>query len=106
MAKNNSNPKRVPELQEGTYSDGHPLDDIQYLQCKIILKPDRFTSVASFNEFGDVVRRTAEELGVGFSSDAVKGQRPQIREIIFLDTPDYSLYNSAFILRRRISFED
>jgi hypothetical protein len=106
MTKKNSQPRRVPELQQGNYSDGNPLDDIQYLQCKIILKPDRFTSVASFNEFGDVVCRTAEELGIGFSSDTVKGQRPQIREIIFLDTPDYRLYNNAFILRRRIAFED
>jgi hypothetical protein len=106
MAKNNSYPRRVPELQKGTYSDGHPLDDVQYLQCKIILKPDRFTSLASFREFGSLVRRTADELGFGFSSDTVKGQRPQIREIIFLDTPDYRLYNNAFILRRRIAFED
>jgi hypothetical protein len=52
------------------------------------------------------VRRTADDLGIGFSTDAVAGQRPQIREIIFLDTPDYKLYNNAFILRRRISFED
>src|SRR6185369_7148463 len=73
---------------------------------KIILKPDRFTSVAGFHEFGTLVRRTADDLGIGFSSDAVAGQRPQIREIIFLDTPDYRLYNNAFILRRRISFED
>ncbi len=106
MAKTNSQPRRVPELQQGTYSDGHPLDDIQYLQCKIILKPDRFTSVASFHEFGTFVRRTADDLGIGFSSNAVAGQRPQIREIIFLDTRDYSLYNNAFILRRRIAYED
>jgi len=106
MTKNYSRPKRVPELQKGTYSDGHLLDDIQYLQCKIILKPDRFTSVASFHEFGDVVLRTAEELGIEFSRDSVADQRPQIREIIFLDTPDYRLYSNAFILRRRIAFED
>jgi hypothetical protein len=23
----------------GHYSDGHPLDDVQYLECKLILKP-------------------------------------------------------------------
>lgn len=106
MTKKTSQPKRVPELQAGSYSDGHPLDDVQYLQCKIILKPDRFTSVASFREFGTLVRRTADELDIGFSSDALAGQRPQIREIIFLDTPDYKLYNNAFILRRRIAYED
>lgn len=104
--KNDSRTKRIPDLQQGTYSDGLPLDEIQYLQCKIILKPDRFTSVASFHEFGTQVLRTADELGVDFSRDAVAGQRPRIREIIFVDTPDYRLYNSAFILRRRIAFED
>src|SRR6185369_8807299 len=106
MTKNYSRPKRVPELQQGAYSDGNPLDDIEYLQCKIILKPDRFTSIAGFHEFGTLVRRTADDLGIGFSSDAVEELRPQIREIVFLDTPDYRLYNNAFILRRRISFED
>src|SRR4030095_12016879 len=29
-----------------------------------------------------------------------------IREITFLDTPDFRLYNHAFILRRRVSYED
>ena len=106
MTKTNTQPKRVPELQEGSYSDGHPLHDVQYLQCKIILKPDRFISVASLHEFGDAVLRTAEELDIGFSRNDVAGQRPQIREIIFLDTADCRLYNSAFILRRRINFED
>ena len=86
MTKTNTQPKRVPELQEGSYSDGHPLHDVQYLQCKIILKPDRFISVASLHEFGDAVLRTAEELDIGFSRNDVAGQRPQIREIIFLDT--------------------
>ena len=32
----------------GTYSDGHPLDCVQYLEAKIILKPDRFISVDCF----------------------------------------------------------
>jgi hypothetical protein len=25
-------PKRIADLKEGTYSDGHPLDDVQYLE--------------------------------------------------------------------------
>ena len=31
-------PGGAPFLRPGTYSDGHPLDDIQYLECKLILK--------------------------------------------------------------------
>ncbi|HSG23975.1 MAG TPA: hypothetical protein VLA64_13575 [Azonexus sp.] len=106
MKDHDNQPRRVPDLQPGAYSDGRPLDDVQYLQCKVILKPDRFTSAASFREFGDLVLRTADELRIGFSRDAVAGRRPQSREIIFVDTPDYRLYSNAFILRRRLAFED
>ena len=31
--------------EAAAYSDSHPLDQIQYLKAKLILKPDRFTSV-------------------------------------------------------------
>jgi hypothetical protein len=92
--------------RQGTYSDGHPLDDVHYLECKIILKPDRFTSVPSFNEFGSVISDTAARSSIGFSTRGVMGRRPQIREIVFFDTADFKLYNNAFILRRRIRFED
>ena len=34
------------------------------------------------------------------------GQRPRIREVLFFDTADFRLYNNAFILRRRIAYED
>lgn len=32
--------------------------------------------------------------------------RPRIREVLFLDTADFRFYNNAFILRRRITYED
>jgi hypothetical protein len=32
--------------------------------------------------------------------------KPAIREVLFLDTADFRLYNNAFILRRRIRYED
>lgn len=89
-----------------TYSDGHPLDTVQYIETKLILKPDRFTSVESFREFGKLVQRTAKNLGVGFVTDPKVGRRPDIREIVFMDTPDFRLYNNAFILRRRITYVD
>jgi len=89
-----------------TYADGHPLDEIQYLEAKLILKPDRFTSVESFRDFGKLVKKTAKNEEVGFVKDVEAGLRPNIREIIFLDTPDFRLYNNAFILRRRIAYVD
>src|SRR5271168_1602261 len=87
-------------------ADGTPLDRVQYLEAKLILKPDRFTSVQSFRDFGKIVQRKAKKVGIGFIEDREAGLRPEVREIIFGDTPDFRLYNNAFILRRRISYVD
>ena len=97
----------VTEPGDGAaYADGAPLDRVQYLEAKLILKPDRFTSVQAFRDFGKIVQRTAKKLGVGFIADEKSGLRPEVREITFADTPDFRLYNNAFILRRRISYVD
>jgi hypothetical protein len=93
------------ELQPGTYSDGHPLDEVQYLECKLILKPDRFKAAQVFFEYGELVGRTARQFGIELINRGVV-LKPQIREVIFLDTADFRLYNHAFILRRRIRYED
>ncbi|MGO8829686.1 MAG: hypothetical protein ACLQT5_10600 [Steroidobacteraceae bacterium] len=97
---------RVPDLKPGTYRDGSPLDDLQYLECKLILKPDEFTSPKGFRKYGKLVARAAEECGIGYDTAGATGTRPQIREVMFLDTGDFRLYNNAFILRRRVKFED
>lgn len=94
------------ESAPGLYSDGHPQDRVQYLEAKLILKPDRFTSVKSFLHFGKQVQRTAKKLGVGYCVNSKVSITPQIREIVFADTADYSLYSHAFILRRRIRYVD
>lgn len=99
-------PPAHPAVTNAAYADGTPLDKVQYLEAKLILKPDRFTSVQSFREFGKLVQQAAKKAGVGFIEDAKAGQRPEIREIIFGDTPDFRFYNNAFILRRRISYVD
>ena len=88
-----------------TYSDGSPLDEVQYLENKLILKPDRFIAAKVFFEYGDLVEKTAAQFGIGFSRKGVV-MKPELREVLFLDTPDYKLYNNAFILRRRIKYED
>jgi hypothetical protein len=98
--------ERVPELKPGTYSDGHPLDKVHYLECKLILKPDHFSSVASFHEYAKLVQRAAEDHDIDFATEKFMGVKPRIREVVFLDTKDFSLYNNAFILRRRITYED
>src|SRR5438093_1621431 len=103
---NDHEPPLVPELKQGTYSDGHPLDEVHYLECKIILKPDRFTSHQSFLDFGKLVSRVAKDADIDHSTAHLAGQKPQIKEVVFLDTADFRLYNNAFILRRRVTFED
>jgi hypothetical protein len=96
---------RSDRVAHGAYSDGSPLDDVQYLECKLILKPDRFVSAEEFFEYGKMVARTAKAFGIDFSDKGV-ALKPQLREVLFLDTPDHRLYNNAFILRRRIRYED
>jgi hypothetical protein len=105
MATTQSAPGRVPDLKQGQYSDGHPLDEVQYLECKLILKPDRFTAAKVFFEYGDLVAQTAKKFGIGFINKGIV-LKPAIREMLFLDIADFRLYNSAFILRRRIRYKD
>ena len=106
MADKSSKDPKLPDVEHGQYSDGAVLDDIHYLECKIILKPDRFTSAKAFQDYGDLVRRAADEVGVGLDAKGVVGMRPSLREVMFLDTADFRLYNNSFILRQRVTYED
>jgi hypothetical protein len=105
MATTHSERERVPDLKQAQYSDGSPLDEVQYLECKLILKPDRFTAAKVFFEYGEVVARTAKEFGIDFINKGVV-LKPAIREVLFLDAADFRLYNHSFILRRRIRYQD
>lgn len=98
--------QHIPGLKPGRYSDGHPLDDVQYVESKIILRPERFTSRQSFWDFARIVKRVAREHDVGFTTDGCEAERPQIREVVFLDTADFRLYRSGYILRRRVAYQD
>jgi len=96
--------RRVPDLKPGKYADGLPLDEVQYLESKIILRPNHFTSRKSFFDFAKIMRRPADKAGVDFCTDGFADRPLQIREVLFLDTADFRLYNNAFILRRRIPY--
>jgi hypothetical protein len=99
-------PSAAVGLQPGKYSDGSPFDEIHYLECKLILKADRFISVKSFYEYGAIVRQAADQCDIAYSTKNVDRTRPKIREILLLDTADFRFYNNAFILRRRVTYED
>jgi hypothetical protein len=105
MAAKHSESDRPLELKQSKYSDGSPLDEVQYLECKLILKPDRFTAAKVFFEYGKLVAQAAKEFGIKFISEGVV-LKPAIREVIFLDAADFRLYNHSFILRRRIAYKD
>jgi hypothetical protein len=97
---------RVPHLKPGQYSDGMPLHQLQYLCCKLILRPNKFVSRQSLFDFGKTMREPCREHGVKFTTGGFESQPVQIREVLFIDTEDFRLYNNAFILRRRIPYRD
>lgn len=97
---------RVPLLNPGRYADGLPLHEVQYLCCKLILRPNRFRSRDSLFDFAKVLREPAKRNHVTFSTGGCRDEPIQIREVLFFDTPDLRLYKNSFILRRRIRYED
>jgi hypothetical protein len=98
--------RHVPEIKKRLYRDGHPIHELQYLQVKMILRGDRFTSSQSLRDFARFVAKAAGKSDVGFDADGLEDARPRTREVLFLDTPDFLLYRNAFILRRRLRYED
>ncbi|HTW89263.1 MAG TPA: hypothetical protein VMD75_14780 [Candidatus Binataceae bacterium] len=75
-------------------------DDVQYRECKILLKAELFSKPSSFHKFWKVVHHTAKSLGIAMT----KPEKPvslHLREVVFLDTPKFRLYNNKFILRKR-----
>jgi len=103
-ANDDASARILPPDAVGSYDDGTPFDQVNYLEAKLILKPDFFTSGRSFRAFGQMVRETARLTGVGFIPDARTELPPESREIVFGDTHDFRLYKNAFILRRRIRY--
>jgi len=97
---------RVPQLKPGQYADGMPIHTPEYVCCKLILRPNKFHSRESFFDFGKVFREPAKEFGVKFTTEGFIEQPVKIREVLFIDTDEFRLYNNAFILRRRIPYKD
>src|SRR5689334_17643359 len=96
---------RVPKIKQGTYSDGLPFHEVNYLGFKMMLKPNRFVSRDSLFEFAKKMRKPADKHGVGVRTKGFADTPTKVREVLFVDTPDFRLYNNAFILRRRIAYD-
>lgn len=97
---------KIPHIKAGRYADGLPFPDFNYLAFKLILKPNRFVSRDSLFDFGKVIKAPAAENGMSFSVGNFINSPVKIREVIFIDTDDFRLYNNSFILRRRITYVD
>jgi hypothetical protein len=97
---------RIPQIKPDVYADGLPLHELHYLCCKLVLKPNNFTSRESLFDFAKVFKTPAKQNGVTFSVGDFRDTPIRIREVLFVDSPDCRLYNNAFILRRRILYED
>jgi len=97
---------RVPHIKPGLYADGLPIHQLEYLCCKLLLKPNRLTSRQSLFDFVDVLRGPAAATGVEIVTKGFSAEPLKIREVLFVDTPDFRFYNNSFILRRRIMYED
>lgn len=98
---------KEPKSKELTYADGHPHDKVQFFDAKLILKPDFFSSMRGFTSFSDLVAEAAGKVkGVTYEPFDLTKRRPRIREVMFLDTADFRLYNNSYILRRRTAYQD
>jgi hypothetical protein len=81
-------------------------DHVEYLQGKLLLKPNPLSSLERFHDFGKLIKGAAKSLGVGFVEDRQADEAPTVREVVFGDTADFRLLHSGFILRRRIPYVD
>jgi hypothetical protein len=89
------------------YSDGALQDQIKFFDAKLILKPTFFGSARGFRLFSELVAEAVDQVkGVHYSPLDLTNVRPRIREVRFLDTQDFRLYNNSFILRQRTSYQD
>jgi hypothetical protein len=101
--------KTSPAIANGalTYADGNPHDRVQFFDAKLILKPDFFFSVRGFKSFSELVAEASGKVrGTSYAPPDLSKLRPRIREVLFLDTADFRLYNNSFILRRRTAYQD
>ncbi len=86
-------------------TDGHPHDKIHYREYKILLKPERFSRPEGFEEYWHALKHIARQCGVETETNEHAFHR-LVREVLFYDTPEFDLYNNAFILRKRTFYKD
>lgn len=86
-------------------AEGADGEQVGYLQCKLILQPDRLAAAGALDVLTRIVARGAAAAAVPFEPTAADARRPRVREVLFLDTGAYDLYANRFIVRRRVRVE-
>jgi hypothetical protein len=106
VAAGNGKSKTAAQAR-ATRADARPQDQVQFFDAKLILKPDFFSTVRGFTAFSDLVAEAVSKVPkVKYEQFDLSSVRPRIREVRFLDTPDFRMYNNSFILRRRTMYQD
>ena len=77
MAADDPWPRGGVGLHQGEYRDEGALDEVHYLECKLILKPDRLTCVQDFHDYGSIVWQAAHQCEIGFSTKRAAQLKPQ-----------------------------
>ncbi|MBV5333471.1 hypothetical protein JZU54_08080 [bacterium] len=77
-----------------------PHDQIKYREYKIILQASHFHTAQAFIDFWQIVRHAAKKFDVKVK-EAEDAFVSNVREVLFFDTEDFSLYKNHFILRLR-----
>jgi hypothetical protein len=85
-------------------SDGHPRDQVQYREYKILLRAERFTSQKAFQQFWKVALHTATRLDLK-ADTSPEATGNFVREVLFFDTAHFDLYNNSFMLRKRTFYD-
>ncbi len=77
-------------------------ESIHYREFKILLKAEDFSADVARDvaDYWRLARRVAGQLLLSVRRNRTEA-RPRLREIVFLDTPDFDLYRNAFMLRVR-----
>ncbi len=79
-------------------------EPLQYREYKLLLKSDHFTKPSHFHKFWKIARRVAKKLDIVIRKRG-KPMEIHVREVIFVDTPRFRLYNNGFMLRRRMFYK-
>lgn len=78
-------------------------NDIQYREFKILIKASKLKHTNAVVDFWNIVVPVAKNLKIDINKKATIGI-PNIREVLFYDTPDFKLYQNSYILRSRRFF--